>query len=525
MNMFFRPIAFIVTAALSCSSFATNLRSDQPQTDTPPPKGEPADAPKAKPRPVAPDGLATTARLASFYVQGTGKFEGKDVKSGGPGFLVSADGTGVVAIDALLGSTSAKARFAGVKNAFDLQLLAVVPDEGLALVKMDLSGIAKKDMPQPVTIATEPPNAPAEVWCVAPSPAGGAATTLGATATAVRSLREYPARVAEEADFSMTTTWFETDLHIAQLSGYLPVFDRAGRVVGLALSAPRTAQRGSLVRTTEALLDMISKAPKQPIAWSTLSSEATIEGTPSSLKPAFIRQRATVKPGAALQTALTTLKKDYCCSKCHGRGQVAVQVMVTPPRQKFGANGILLGLEPAVFRTDYPICDLCDGRKYDETDDLYRVVSTVLWSQRKLPVEDDDRKKHMERSTSIFDQVASWDLLGLSRTVTNRSIALISGKPDGGETVMLVGFLTSIKDADGKRVCDISVDTNYDLALDQVTTMRVQVEAPETFTATLNEPVFVASLLERKAVEGGITVGYLRGGGIHAARKDLREKR
>jgi hypothetical protein len=53
----------------------------------------------------------------------------------------------------------------------------------------------------------------------------------------------------------------------------------------------------------------------------------------------------------------------------------------------------------------------------------------------------------------------------------------------------------------------------------------VQVEAPETFTATLNEPVFVASLLERKAVEGGITVGYLRGGGIHAARKDLREKR
>lgn len=480
-------------------------------------------APNEKP-PEIPAGLESKARAGTFWIAASGRVEGKDVQSSGVGFLVGDDGLGVVMMDAVLGMTDVRATFSGQgTKGVSVQVLACDPGEGIALVKVDMNAVAKRGNLAPLELATEDVKEGAELFNVT-APQKGTVKIVSGRVASRTTLAELPDKVQTALDFPNKSTWLTTSGSMGSLIAATPTLGADGKVVGMCIAKLKNGERGSLIRSVDAIAALVKRGSGEKTTWKELASESIIESTPNSLKPLWMKPQAGFSPVSALNQAVTNLERNCFCARCRGQGEVQEQEITKPSKITEPGRRPGLGIEPAEVRTVTKPCTLCEQTGYASGDDLYRDAGKVLRAIPKVPSDEVKRGAAMDRARLAFGRMAAWKMRQLGRAVNSKAMTALGGDPREGDVIMLVGFVTNIRQENGKEVVDVVVDFDINLVLDAVVKMRVEVVGPELRDASVNDAVFVASILESRHTRNGVNTGILKGGAVFAARKDhLRE--
>lgn len=459
--------------------------------------------------PLSESQLLARARGAVFRVVGRGRVDGKDRKSEGVGCLVGEEGLAVISLDAVVGADDVRAEFDGQGRSAKVELVAYRTDLGLALARVDVSGLARKDRLAAFEPGEVDPTPDSPVWGVSAHPA--VSLKAGRLRGTVM-LSQLPEKTGQSLDFAPSSRWYTTDVVLVGGSSCVPVVDQYGRVIGWGEPAEKAPEGGSLVRAVDAIAALMAEAPSDRARWSDLATEVVQEALPRSLKPQWML--IVTSPSGDLSSALSVLRTGWDCPRCGTAGTVVDSVKVKDGVLRPKPNGLPgFDLTKPEYKSVTVTCPVCQGNKCAPADDLYRDIGKVVRGLRKLKAEDARFPALKQRADKEFGRMAATSLSGLA-SCNARARSIMSGEFKRDQVLVGVGRVSQKREEGGKMVFWVSLEGG-----------QIRVEGPVVFNADASDTALVAGILENGSPASGASGWVIREGVVFASRPDYLEKK
>lgn len=458
---------------------------------------------------LSPEELAARAKGAVFRVSGTGRVDGKERKTSGVGCLVGPDGLAIIALDAVVGADDVRAEWDGQGKGAKVELLAYRTDLGLALARVDVSGLPRKDKLASFEPGVADPEPGIPVWGVSAQPA---VSLKAGRLRGMVLLSELPEKTGQALDFAPSSRWYTTDAAIVVGTACVPVVDQYGRLIGWGEPSEKAPEGGSLVRAVDAVSAMMAEAASDRARWSDLATEDVQEAIPRSLKPQWML--VVTSPSGDLSSALSMLRMGWDCPRCGTAGTEKVKVVDRPEKIANRPNGLPGFVRtPEVSHLEDRSCALCKGNKCAPVDDLYRDIGKVVRGLRKIRAEDARYPGLKQRADKEFGRMAATSLGGLA-SCNARARSIMSGEFKRDQVLVGVGRVSQKGEEGGRMVFSVSLEGG-----------QVRLEGPVVFNADASDTALVAGILENGSPDSGASGWVIRGGVVFANRPDYLDKK
>lgn len=355
----------------------------------------------------------------------------------GTAFLIDADGLAITNHHVVAGGSSAVARLVRSPLQMPVELLHVIPDLDLALVRVELvPGRGARHVR--IERAEQPLGT--RVYALG-FPEGVGFTLTAGVVSGYRRCDQLPWRLD---GLRPASRWVQSDCAMNPGNSGGPLVNEDGVVVAVNTWRWEGADAFYFSLAAAHVRELLRTAPPEPITFEAVANATTSSGPSFGALPRLeIRPR--VSGSRVIRRTLNVVRR-IDCRRCDGSGRVVV-------RRQVGHTGGS-GWRRRVFRNSNVSCGICDGHGLKDAEVVLRLLTYLA---RDLPrMREDSRSEQalenaetqlpdvVQRIVSAHDAAireAAVELLGDEDTEAETPVALIAtvvGAPHDGSDAWLV---------------------------------------------------------------------------------------